>query len=135
MSRRPVANVETVRRTRVKARSDERRELNYPAFVESYLAWHQKCEVGPIIESLSGDPVVVPSTDGWHCRRKPSGLHHLRKRSAAGALTNPANVVACCSPCNSWIEDHPALAYGLRLVVREGDPEWDNLGARVWRGK
>lgn len=77
---------------------------------------------------------VDPSWRG--CTVWPSGLHHVRKRSAAGALMNPANVLASCSACNAgWVEDNPLLAHEAGLVVREGDPEWDALGARVWRGK
>lgn len=57
------------------------------------------------------------------------GLHELRKRSAGGSLTNRANLLRCCSPCNSWVEDHPALARMAGLVVRSGDSGWDELGA------
>ena len=58
---------------------------------------------------------------------------HLRKRSSAGALANPANVVPVCHACNMAIEDHPAAARAAGLVVREGDPEWEALSARTWR--
>ena len=34
------------------------------------------------------------------------------------------------------MEDHPKIVRhltGTRLVVREGDPEWEALSARAWR--
>ena len=80
---------------------------------------------------------VLPLTAGKeNCWRVGSGLHERRKRSAQGSLVNPANLVVSCGPCNSWIEDHPALAQRLGLVVRSGDPEWDDLSRtndKEWR--
>lgn len=60
-------------------------------------------------------------------------LHHRRKRSSAGALTNPANVLRSCNTGNLAIEDHPVAAKKAGLVVRPGHPEWEALSARAWR--
>lgn len=61
-------------------------------------------------------------------------FHHRRKRSAGGADTI-ANGATLCVFHNGWIEDEPELARRLfpRLVVREGDGEWDRLGRRAAR--
>lgn len=68
------------------------------------------------------------------CTGRATELHHKRKRSSGGAISNPANVVATCHTCNVYgIEDHPIEAHAAGLVVREDDPEWESLGARAWR--
>jgi hypothetical protein len=71
--------------------------------------------------------------NGTHPGRRATQLHHLRKRSSAGSLTNPDNVEPVCGWCNEWIEDHPNQAHALRLVVRPGDDAWERLGARASR--
>ena len=55
------------------------------------------------------------------CARYAIGLHELRKRSQGGSITDPANLLRCCGPCNSWVEDHPLLARQAGLVLRAGD--------------
>lgn len=114
---RPVSN----RKTRAKA---DRRAMMAPA----------PCEVGPTFLFASRD-------DRWeiadrktmdaivaNCNGRTSGKHERRKRSSQGSLTNPANLMDCCSPCNVAIEDQPRIAHMLGLVVRPGDPEWTELG-------
>lgn len=63
------------------------------------------------------------------CNGRQQGLHELRKRSAGGSLDNPSNLLGACIPCNGWVERWPDLAHRLGLVVRPGDPEWDELDA------
>lgn len=138
-----------MKRTRVRSRSAKLIEQNYGQFVQDYLARHKKCEVGPIIDAAirehNADFVNAPTSRMTYkgedapvlllhrCRITPGGLHHLRKLSASGARCNPANVLACCNPCNGWVENFPKLAYTAGLVVREGDPSWLVLGERYWR--
>lgn len=94
-----------------------------------------KCQVGAVLRSASLEGAAGGrmrgdlAAGGSQCARTADGLHELRKRSAQGSTTNPANLLAACNPCNIWIEDHPALAHDLGLVARPGDPEWDALAA------
>ena len=76
------------------------------------------CELGPVIRTV--DPT-------WPCTRWREGIHELRKRSAGGSLTNVANLRSACNRCNGWVEDHPADAHRLGLVVRAGDPLFHSL--------
>ncbi len=62
------------------------------------------------------------------CQLHAIGLHELRKRSAGGSLTNPANLRRTCGPCNSRVEDSPDLAHEAGIVVRRDDPSYDALG-------
>lgn len=72
--------------------------------------------------------IVDVDPDYRSCGGWAIGLHEIRKRSAGGSILNPANVVRTCSPCNSWVEDHPLLARQAGLVVRAGDDGFDELG-------
>lgn len=68
------------------------------------------------------------------CTGRVEGLHERRKRSAAGSLTIGANLIPACNRGNGFVEDSPGLArelLGSWLVVREGDPEWPELGVRA----
>ncbi len=67
------------------------------------------------------------------CTGQATELNHRRKRSANGALADPANVERSCHACNMLAESEPEVAHALGIVVREGDPEWDALSARAWR--
>lgn len=63
----------------------------------------------------------------------PLAWHERRKRSAGGSILNPDNLVGACNRHNEWVEDNPGLARqlgGTRLVVREGDPEYEALSKR-----
>jgi len=81
---------------------------------------------------------AVFDRDGWECRlatldygrcRGPLTPHHLRKASAGGAYS-VANLVALCAHHNTFVEDFPDIGRRIRLVVREGDRDWDALGLR-----
>lgn len=92
--------------------------------IERLTAQGVGCLIGPLLEEAG-------ITTG--CRQRVEGLHERRKRSAGGSLTNPRNLIPACNRCNGWIEDQPRLArdlFGDVLVVREGDDEWHDLGAR-----
>jgi hypothetical protein len=67
------------------------------------------------------------------CAGRIQGLHERRKRSAGGSLVNPENLIPACNWSNGFVEDQPALIrdlFGQALVVREGDEDWERLGAR-----
>lgn len=61
---------------------------------------------------------------------------HRRHASAGGAYI-VANGNTLCAGHNGWMEDHPHQARALGgetpwwLVVREGDPEWEQLGRKA----
>lgn len=87
-------------------------------------AQHPDCELGSLIAGV----------DGRHrCLRYYQGPHHLRKTGQGGSAILLANMMSACNPCNDWVEDHPAAARELGLVVLEGDPRWDQLGRRAER--
>lgn len=75
-----------------------------------------------------GGCVLAGETDR-DCTGRPT-VHHRRKAAAAG-VWSMANLVCLCAGHNTDIEDRPAY-YRERwpwLVVREGDSEWNRLGA------
>lgn len=117
-----------LKRTPLRQRSDKRasfmRDTRAPE-VARMAAAGDPCRVG----------LMLAREDVEHrCAGVVQGIHERRKRSAGGSLVNRANLVPCCNWCNGWIEDEPALArelFGCLLVVREGDLEWDLLGARL----
>ncbi len=47
--------------------------------------------------------------------------HELRKRSQGGDPRDVWNCSCLCSGHNSWVEDEPAEAHALGLVVRGGE--------------
>jgi hypothetical protein len=71
------------------------------------------------------------------CRGGPT-FHHRRKAGAGGAYT-VENGATLCEFHNGHVEDNPDMYVGdgafayLRLVVREGDPDWEELGRRANR--
>lgn len=85
-----------------------------------------RCEVGHVLAAAGVTP--------FRCRIEMEGLHERRKRSSAGSLVAAGNLIPACNWCNGWIEDHPAEARAVAgdwLVLREGDPEWGELGRRA----
>lgn len=94
---------------------------SYNAFVAGMLAVDKRCWVGR--------EIVRIDRHYRECTRTADGLHHLRKKSSGGALMDPDNVLRSCNHCNTWVEDHPTLAWEAGLVVRAGDPDWERLGS------
>lgn len=95
--------------------------------IERLVAAGLGCLIGPLLDDAGLEP---------ECARRIEGLHERRKRSAGGSLVNGENLIPACNWCNGWIEDNPAAArdlFGTALVVREGDLEWEALGARADR--
>lgn len=65
------------------------------------------------------------------CRGRADCVHERRKRGRGGSMTKRANLRTLCSPCNNIIEsdaDVARFAHEVGLVVRRGDPEWEELG-------
>lgn len=116
-----------LKRTPIKRRSAKR---------EALYAEHRR----PLIQSLNDRgvgclicPLLREAGLATRCGGGIEGMHERRKRSAGGSLVNPANLIPACNWSNGWIEDNPAEArdlFGTALVVREGDPEYEALGAR-----
>lgn len=80
------------------------------------------CEVGPALKR------VCDAYDD--CTGRAQTLHERRKRSAGGSVLKLANVMPSCFICNDAVENIPMIhfAQAAGVVVREGDPEWDELG-------
>lgn len=115
-----------LKRTPLKQRSEKRSKLmkeERVPLIQALVKAGFSCEIGPVLDHHG-------IAESVNCRNKIEGLHELRKRSAGGSLVNRNNLIPACIPCNGWVEDYPAVAHELGLVVREGDPEWDALGAR-----
>lgn len=88
---------------------------------------------------------AVFARDRWRCQLAegdpnpqcggPLTPHHRRKASAAGAYIEE-NLVTLCVLHNEAVENEPEqyrTRFGAWLVVREGDPEWVELGVRAVR--
>lgn len=124
----PLRRGAPLKRTRLAARSAKRADLyaeDRRPRIERIVASGVECLIGPLLAET-----------GWGgCSGGVEGLHERRKRSAGGSLVNPENLIPACNACNGFIEDHPEVArgFGTALVVREGDEEWDSLGARADR--
>lgn len=95
-------------------------QRKYVAFVAGMLAVNNRCAVVRRI--------LIVDSSYRECTRVATGLHHLRKKSAGGALMDPDNVVRSCNACNTWVEDHPEKAEKAGLVVRPGHPDYERLG-------
>ena len=116
-----------LKRSRLRPRSEKREALyaeDRRPRIERLVADGVGCLIGPLL---------ADARLGTQCSGRIEGLHERRKRSAGGSLVNPENLIPACNRCNGWVEDEPELArslFGTALVVREGDDEWDRLGAR-----
>lgn len=86
-------------------------------------------QVGTFVP-VDGDRLVVEVPRCWG----PLTFQHRRKASAQGAYVE-ANGATLCAGHNRWVEDEPDAAKlaDSYLVVREGDPEWEQLGRRAAR--
>ena len=121
------------RRTSGKAKEERDARPIRRAYIESVGG---RCEVRAFLSVAARSPYGLSESQRralnlglGYCRGYAEGCHELRKRSAGGSLTDPANLLASCNACNVWIEDHPTLAHRLGLVVRRGDPNYEELGA------
>lgn len=93
--------------------------------IEAMVAAGRRCEVCPLL--------MAAGIPGVRCTGRIEGLHERRKSGAGGSRVNPANLVPACNLGNGLIEDEAGRVrarLGDRLIVREGDPEWDQLGRR-----
>lgn len=117
----------------MRARSKKRERLmrtERVPLVKEMLANHPLCALGV---AAVQDPTTFGTTYSilGHCRHMADCVHERRKRSQGGSMTNRANLAVLCSPCNNAIEsdaDVARLAHEVGLVVRRGDPEWEELG-------
>lgn len=124
----------------LRSRSARRRELEEearPARVAYLRSVGFRCELGPVFaRSLGGldeDDSAALERAYFACRELSERgadvhCHELRKRSDQGSLSNPDNLLAAHNVCNGWVEREPRLARLLGLVVRRGDPAWEELG-------
>lgn len=113
-----------LKRTELKKRSTERSKFmkdDRVPLIKTLVEAGFGCEICPVLHE-AGVPI--------ECNGQIEGMHELRKRSSGGSLTNRNNLVPACNWSNGWIENNPTTAHTLGLVVREGDPLWDQLGKR-----
>lgn len=79
--------------------------------------------VQPVVDEVfqrDGGCVLRTRTDvAGKCFGHPTP-HHLRKQSQLGRWTVD-NLVTLCAHHNGWVEDEPRKAWGLGLVVRQGE--------------
>lgn len=120
---------------RAQSNDKARERAERRALVEALIAADlTECQVGAVLMralregAVEGDTLPVEEACGA-CHMSMEGLHERRKRSAVGSLRTLVNLMPCCNPCNLWIEDHPAIAHQLGLVVRPGDDDWFLCGA------
>jgi hypothetical protein len=104
-----------------KGENAERRKLGGPA----------RCEIRDVLLTSR-----QPLPTGTLACCGPLAWHERRFRSAGGSITNPANLLGACS-CHNELASNAAdmcrQLFGSALVVREGDPEYESLGTRIYR--
>jgi hypothetical protein len=99
----------------------------------------EKERVRQEVFSRDGECVLARKHDAGRCGGKLT-FHHRRKAGAGGAYCVD-NGATLCVFHNDLIEDEPGWFVGdgklarHRLVIREGDPEWEKLGRRYQREK
>lgn len=128
--RKAPTNTDRKPRTPLRQRSVKRQahmtEERIPA-VKAAIEAGRTCEVCPVLAAVD-----IPVS----CSGRIEGLHERRKSSSGGSRSNPENLIPACNIGNGYVEDQPLIVRsltGTRLVVREGDPEWLELGDRAWR--
>lgn len=92
--------------------------------IQAMVAVGRTCEVCPLLASIGIET---------HCAGRIEGLHERRKSGAGGSRVNEANLVPACNWGNTAVEDNAGKVRDLlgdRLVVREGDPDWERFGRR-----
>jgi hypothetical protein len=104
---------------------------------------HMGTDRVPLVKQLVAEgvtcrvcPILAVGGIETHCAGVIQGLHERRKSSAGGSRVNPKNLVPSCNWGNTaGIEDavgwhREFVEKHSGLVVREGHPEWEELGAR-----
>lgn len=92
------------------------------AIRREYLRTQFICEIGEALRAWA--PYDKGCKEGHdQCLIASSCIHERKKRSQGGSLTDPANLMATCVPCNGWVEDHPATAWAMGVwVLSHEDP-------------
>lgn len=63
------------------------------------------------------------------CNQNPAAdIHHRRRRSQGGGLTNPMNCVRICQACHDWVHRNPEKAHDAGWLLRHGDDDWSVCG-------
>jgi hypothetical protein len=96
-------------RGRIKPMSDKRKAENRERrrVLHATYGTHPRCA---LCEPLR-DRGVVTGCNGW-----ADDGDEIRRRSAGGSITDPANVRPVGRPCHRWVTEHPALAREWGLV-------------------
>lgn len=127
-SRPPLSDPAKVRAWQERSRRAQALEVDERAVRDAVFARDgHRCQLRPLIDLEELRPLIPPCLG-------PLTYHHRRKAAASGAYTLD-NGVALCAGHNRWVEDEPDQAAEVwpYLVVREGDPEWAELGRRAQR--
>lgn len=90
-------------------------------------------ELARICERIIEHPSAVCQVDG--CGKRPHDPHHRREMGMGGAYANPENVMAVCRPHHDQIHAETDWSRAQGYLVFEGDPGYEELGARLWRIK
>ena len=132
--RPPIPNREKHRAWQQRSRENQRLDADERAEREAVFASDShRCRLRDhvgVFVPVDGPRLVVEVPDCWG----PLTFQHRRKASAQGAYVR-ANGATLCAGHNRWVENEPDAAVELDpyLVVREGDPEWEQLGRRAAR--
>lgn len=121
-----------MKRTRIRSTSDKRRVENATRRELADLDPHAPCHLRqPLCDWLlmSGRRREARAVQDA-CKGTAEHWHERRKAGAAGSKINPENLLPACDNCNGAVEDYPNEAHAAGLVVRPGDPEWDQLSKR-----
>lgn len=129
-----MANPDKTRAWQQRSRENQRLDPDERAVREAVFASDgHRCRLRDLVGEpfdIAGRIVEVPPCAGVLT------YQHRRKASAQGAY-NVANGATLCWFHNGWVETEPDAAKlaDPYLVVRDGDPEWEQLGRRAERGR
>lgn len=107
-------------RKRIKHRSDKRAE-----------AADAERDVRLAVFARDGHRCVLEGVDGWGACAGPLQFGHLRKAGQGGRYVE-SNAISQCALHNGEIENRPAEAHRLGLVVRAGETvesAWERMRA------
>lgn len=116
---------------RSKARTKQMKDDRIP-YIESLVAAGVGCEISMVLAEC---PHLADEGITLHCTGAIQGMHERRKSGTGGSRINRANLVPACNWCNGFLEDAHGLTrewidHESGLVVREGNPEWEQLSKR-----